>query len=129
MKSYLLDTHVFIWWITEDERLSSKAIRLIEDDANQIYFSSVSAFEIAVKARLGRLREVGDPVLSVPYQVSQNGFEELKITVEQSLKVFHLPEIHSDPFDRLLVAQSQTTGFPIITNDKDIKRYPVECVW
>lgn len=129
MKSYLLDTHVFIWWITEDERLTSKVMRLIEDDSNHIYFSSVSAFEIAVKARLGRLREVGDPVLSVPYQVSQNGFEELKITVEQSLKVFHLPEIHSDPFDRLLVAQSQTTGFPIITNDKDIKRYPVECVW
>jgi PIN domain nuclease of toxin-antitoxin system len=129
MKSYLLDTHVFIWWITEDERLSKKAFRLIEDDANQIYFSSVSAFEIAVKARLGRLREVGDPVLSVPYQVSQNGFEELKITVEHSLKVFHLPEIHSDPFDRILVAQSQTTGFPIITNDKDIKRYPVQCIW
>lgn len=129
MKSYLIDTHVFIWWITEDKRLSSKAMRLIEDDANHIYFSSVSAFEIAVKTRLGRLREVGDPVLSVPYQVSQNGFEELKITVEQSLKVFHLPEIHTDPFDRLLVAQSQTAGFPIITNDKDIKRYPVECIW
>lgn len=129
MKSYLLDTHVFIWWITEDKRLSSKTIRLIENDSNHIYFSSVSAFEIAVKARLGRLREVGDPMLSVPYQVSQNGFEELKITVEQSLKVFHLPDIHSDPFDRLLVAQSQITGFPIITNDRDIKQYPVECIW
>lgn len=129
MKRYLLDTHVFLWWITDDSQLSSKARKLIADEHAEIFFSVVSAWEISIKARLGRLRNVGDPVVSVPEEVRKNRFHVLDVSLAAALADYILPPIHADPFDRLLVAQALEGGMPIISSDTQLRQYPAEVLW
>jgi PIN domain nuclease of toxin-antitoxin system len=126
---YLLDTHTFLWWITDDERLSSRARDLIRDRRNTLYLSAASAWEIAIKASLGRLEFAGDPEKMVPEQMALNAIEALPIQIAHALRVHVLPPHHRDPFDRLLVAQSQLEDLPLITDDVEIPRYPVEVAW
>jgi PIN domain nuclease of toxin-antitoxin system len=123
--AYLLDTHIFLWWITNDPRLSETAKEIICDGKNSICFSSVSAFEIAIKANLGRLSEVGDPTSSVPFHAQRNNFEELHLTSRAALQVFKLPDIHNDPFDRLLIAQCLEHKLTLISADKLIPKYDI----
>lgn len=126
---YLLDTHTFLWWITEDERLSSRASDLIRDRRNVLYLSAASAWEIAVKTSLGRLEFAGDPERMVPEQMAMNAIEALPIHITHALHVHLLPPHHRDPFARLLVAQSQLEDLPLITDDAEIPRYQVEVAW
>jgi len=126
---YLLDTHTFLWWITDDERLSASAHGLIQDRGNVLYFSAASGWEIAIKSRLDRLEFMGDPEKVIPEQLSLNAIEGLPIQMGHALRVHALPHHHRDPFDRLLVAQSQLEGLPIITADPQIAQYQVEVAW
>lgn len=93
---------------------------------NKIYVSAASAFEIAIKAKLGRLTDIGDPLLSVPFHMKRSNFLSLAISVEASLRVFSLPNIHEDPFDRLLIAQAMEHSLTLITNDDTVRKYPVQ---
>jgi PIN domain nuclease of toxin-antitoxin system len=126
---YLLDTHTFLWWITNAEKLSPEARRLIQDRRNTLYLSAASGWEIAIKTSLGRLEFVGDPEKVIPEQMSLNAIEGLPIQMTHALRVHVLPHHHGDPFDRLLVAQGQLEELPIVTDDTEIAKYKVNVVW
>ncbi|MGB4690751.1 MAG: type II toxin-antitoxin system VapC family toxin [Atribacterales bacterium] len=125
----LLDTHVFLWWITDDQRLSSRVREIIADGTNEILFSAASGWEIAIKTRLGRLQLPDDPEIFIPEQLELNAIEVLPVQIGHALHVYQLPSHHRDPFDHLLIAQAQLEKLPILTADPQISRYPVEVIW
>lgn len=129
MSRYLLDTHAFLWWITDDKRLSTKARALIANKEHEILFSVVSAWEIAIKTRLGRLKEVGDPAQTIPHEIQKNRFEVLAISLDTALAEYALPDLHPDPFDRLLISQALTERVPLVSCDKAMRGYNVSLLW
>lgn len=125
----LLDTQVFLWSIAATERLSRRARRVIEDGQNDVFLSAASAWEIAIKAGLGRLSLPNDPESFVPEQMSANAFKPLPVEMRHALAVYGLPKVHHDPFDRLLVAQAIAEGLTIVTSDERLGDYPVKVLW
>ena len=125
----LLDTHAFLWWVTEDSRLSSTAINIITDSSNQLFLSTASAWEIVIKARLGKLTLPEPPEIYIPNRLTVNRFENLSIHLIHALQVVNLPDLHKDPFDRIIIAQSQVEKMPILTLDSQIKQYSVDLIW
>ena len=125
----LLDTHAFLWWIADDPRLSKKACEIIGDGKNQLFLSAASGWEIAIKARLGRLQMPDDLEHFILEQMALNTIENLPIILSHALHVYALPDYHRDPFDRLLISQAQLEGLPILTADPQISQYSVEVVW
>ena len=126
---YLLDTHAFLWFVTDDNRLSSKAKSIIQNSNNEIYFSAASAWEISIKAKLGRLKLGGDLESFIIEQLTENSFGPLAIKVSHSLYTEKLPQIHKDPFDRIMISQSKVENMVMITMDKEIREYKVSTVW
>jgi PIN domain nuclease of toxin-antitoxin system len=126
---YLLDTHAFLWFVTDDNRLSSKTKSIIQNSNNEIYFSAASAWEISIKAKLGRLKFGGDLESFIIEQLTENSFGPLAITVSHSLYTGKLPQIHKDPFDRIMISQSKMENMVMITKDKEIREYKVSTVW
>ncbi len=125
----LLDTHAFLWWISDDPRLPEPARSAIASGGNDVFFSAASAWEIAIKSGLGRVevpRPIGDFVTD---QMRQNAFEVLPVHVRHALAVASLPDLHKDPFDRMLVAQAMQEGMALLSGDRDIPRYDVEVIW
>lgn len=125
----LLDTHAFLWWIADDARLSQPARDAISDPENEILVSAASAWEIAIKAGIGRLTLPAPAKRFVPRQVQRNGFGSLPIQLEHALAVEDLPKHHKDPFDRILVAQARAEKLTLITDDPLIQRYKVQTLW
>lgn len=125
----LLDTHTFLWWITDDPRLSPHARKIIGDGENALFFSAASGWEVAIKARLGRLRLPDALERFIPEQLALNAIESLPVQMSHALRVHALPDYHRDPFDLLLVAQAQLEGLPILTEDAQIARYQVKTIW
>ncbi len=125
----LLDTHTFLWWVTEDSKLSSKASEIIRDGNNELYLSAASGWEIAIKAQLNRIQLPGSPENFISEQLRINGIQSLPILMSHALHVYNLPDHHRDPFDRILVAQSQLEGLPILTADPSISLYKIEVIW
>lgn len=125
----LLDTHTFLWWITDDPRLSSRAREIIADGSNRLFLSAASGWEIAIKAALGRLELPTTPGQFIAEQLAANAVEGLPILMSHALHVYTLPRYHRDPFDRLLVAQSQLEHLPILTADPLISQYDVNTIW
>lgn len=125
----LLDTHAFLWWVADDERLSARARRAIGDARNEVLVSAVTGWEISVKAALGRLELPDPPDRFVPEQLRANAFGSLAITMSHALAVSRLPAVNQDPFDRLLVAQTLVERLSIVSGDDDIARYPVKVTW
>ena len=125
----LLDTHVFLWWITDDPRLSPRAREIIANGANVLFLSAASGWEIAIKTKLGRLRLPDKPERFILKQLESNAIEVLPVQMSHALHVYALPDHHRDPFDRLLIAQAQLEKLPILTADPQISRYEVETIW
>lgn len=125
----LLDTQVFLWWISDDPRLSSRASAIIKDGNNKLFLSAASGWEIAIKVRLGRLTLPEPLETFVPEQMALNAIEGLPIQMSHALHVYTLPDHHRDPFDRMLVAQAQLENLPILSADPQISLYAVETVW
>lgn len=119
----LLDTHVLLWAAGEPDKLSDRARSLLEDPANQLYFSPLSLWEVAIKSGRGRADFQVDPGL-MRRGLIDNGYEELPIRGEHAVQIATLPPIHRDPFDRMLIAQAQVEGITLLTVDADIARYP-----
>jgi PIN domain nuclease of toxin-antitoxin system len=117
----LLDTHAFLWWDADDARLPGILRSAIASPQNEIFVSAVSVWEIAIKRSLGKLA-FGQRVGKV---IEDHGFIALAITVPEAEWAGSLPQIHSDPFDRLLVAQAQLGGLVLVTVDEQILRYQV----
>jgi len=123
----LLDTHAMIWWATGHKALSRKVRRLIEDDRTKVFVSAASAWEIATKVRLGRLRWTSpDSVES--YCLGQR-FELLPITFAHGERAGSWPHEHGDPFDRVLAAQSEIEGLRLATDDPELEAFEIETVW
>lgn len=118
----LLDTHVLIWW-DEGRRLSPEARRAIRG-AEAVYVSAASAWEIAIKIGLGRLR----PSRTVEQAAADSGFLELPVTFRHAELVAQLPPHHHDPFDRLLVAQAEAERLTLVTRDPVFQRYSGEII-
>ena len=117
----LLDTHVVLWWRQDSRRLGSGARRAIARAA-VVYVSAASAWEVSIKAAMGRLT-LADPF---EWHVEQAGFEPLPITFAHAAETGRLPAIHTDPFDRMLVSQARVERLVLVTHDETIARYDVE---
>lgn len=120
MKRLLLDTHVLLWWLTDDEKLGQETKGLIADPRNEIIISAASNWEISIKRSLGKL-EAPEDMDSV---VEDNSFLKLPISPYHGDQAGLLPNIHRDPFDRMLIAQAQAEGLILVTADDKIIKYP-----
>ena len=125
----LLDTHAFLWWIADSARLSGAARRAIEDDANTIFVSAASAWEIATKHRIGKLPQAEAVALDVTGSIAGQGFEELAISVDDAERAGRLPGLHRDPFDRVLIAQALARDLAIVSVDQAFDGYGVHRLW
>lgn len=123
----LLDTHILLWVAQGSEQLSNKARSLIENPENQLYFSAASLWEISIKNKLGR------PDFKVDLAVLRrnlldNGYEEITINSAHTIGVDALPNIHKDPFDRMLIAQTVVEGITLMTAANVVAEYPVAVI-
>ncbi len=125
----LVDTHTFIWDILDDPRSSRKARQILSSDTNELVFSLVSLWEIAIKIKTGKLNTIGSSVAYLRDEMAAYGMELLPIRYEHILQLESLPRHHSDPFDRLLIAQAATESLPILTADETFKQYDVKVIW
>lgn len=125
----LVDTHTFLWNIIADHRSSAKAKQILRSDDHELVFSLVSLWEIAIKIKTGKLNTIGSSVSYIRNEMNAYGMELLPIRYEHILALEHLPHHHSDPFDRLLIAQATAESLPILTADKIFKSYNVKLVW
>ena len=119
----LLDTHLILWAASTPNRLSPAARQAIQNPANELFFSAASIWEIAIKTSLARADFRVDPRL-LRRALAENGYHELPVTSEHAVNLVHLPPIHKDPFDRLLIAQALTEAVPLLTADPILARYP-----
>jgi PIN domain nuclease of toxin-antitoxin system len=124
----LLDTHAIIWFLNGDANLSLEAKAVIEDINNTKSVSIASIWEIGIKISLDKLR-FPKGFRQFVEMIDANGFEILPISLEHALIVSNLEFIHRDPFDRLLIAQSQKENLTIVTRDENIKKYLVQTIW
>ena len=119
----LLDTHILLWAAADPAKLSSETTNLISNKDNRLYFSAASIWEVVIKNGLHRPDFFVDPHI-LRRGLVDNGYLELPISTQHTLALSHLPDIHKDPFDRILVAQAETEGFLLLTSDELIAQYP-----
>ena len=119
MAKYLLDTHIFLWWMSDAEQLSQEVFDIISNGSNQIYISSATIWEIAIKEALGKLEVDAD----LDHAIEENGFVELKVSAICANATKKLEQIHRDPFDRMLIAQAIEGDMTLITVDGYIVQY------
>lgn len=117
----LLDTHAFLWWLSDDPQLGGEARRAIARVDNLVYVSAATAWEIAVKRASGKLDAPGD----IARWIEQSAFSDCPIEVEHAVVAAELPRHHADPFDRLLVAQAQLEDMTLVTGDPALRDYDV----
>jgi PIN domain nuclease of toxin-antitoxin system len=129
MKKILLDTHTLIWWAEDDERLPASARKIITAAKNHIFISVVSIWEMAIKARLGKLDLRSSPRNYVNAIRADNDFSTIAIEAEHAASVYELPLHHHDPFDRLLIAQAKVEKMIVVSNDDVFNRYDVPTQW
>jgi len=114
---YLIDTHVLLWWLFDDPKLSRPARDIIRNPGNNIFVSSASGWEIATKYRLGKLPQAAEVVERLPELIRRSRMNVLPIILEHALLAGRSRGQHKDPFDRMLIAQGQLEKLPIITSD------------
>lgn len=122
----LLDTHVWLWSLTAPEKIAAETIDLMSDMENQLFFSAASAWEIAIKYRIGKLPLPEPPEQFVPARLNRDGILSLPVEDRHALAVSELPLYHNDPFDHLLIAQARIEKYLLVTHDEKILRYDVE---
>jgi PIN domain nuclease of toxin-antitoxin system len=124
-----LDTHALLWWLADDPELPPRASKLIRSRSNVIFVSAASAWEIGTKSRLGKLPQAADLALRFDAILAQESFESLPITSAHAARAGFLPGPHKDPFDRMLIAQSQAENLPIVSNDAVFDTYKLRRLW
>lgn len=125
----LLDTHTALWLINEYEKLSLKVRDMLMDDANTLYISITSTWEIAIKSSIGKLSELNGGVSAFLTQINEMPISILPVMPRHVEMVETLPLIHRDSFDRLLIATAKTENMTILTNDENIHEYDVSSIW
>ena len=121
---YLIDTHILLWYLSDDKNLSFELKRVLEDTKNEILVSVVSLWEIFIKEDLGKLTVPKD----IEKYTTRSGFDFLDIELEHVLNIKNLKNHHKDPFDRMLIAQAIAENIPIITNDSKFLQYKVKVI-
>jgi PIN domain nuclease of toxin-antitoxin system len=125
----LLDTHALLWWLSDDPALPASARKLIARAGNTVLVSAASAWEIAIKLRLGKLPDASELVGDFDGYLARERFEPLLISPAHAVRAGLLPGLHKDPFDRMLIAQSQAENVPVLSNDAAFDRYGVRRLW
>lgn len=125
----LLDTHVWIWWLTDPDRLSRAADAALRDADSDLHLSSASSWELVVKSAAGRVTAMGSVGALVEEAITASGVQPLPIEHRHALHLRTLPAIHRDPFDRMLVAQAQVDSLVLLTADPQIAAYDVDVLW
>lgn len=118
--SLLLDTHVVLWWLTDDANLSEEMKSRLDGDPD-VWVSAATVWEIAIKQSIGKILEPAH----LPETVANSGFRQLPISFDHAVAAGRLPAVHRDPFDRMLVAQARSEGLSLVTRDPQIQRYDV----
>jgi PIN domain nuclease of toxin-antitoxin system len=126
---YLLDTHAFLWFITDDPRLGAKARQIISTGTNEILLSDVTPWEIAIKVGLGRLLLGGPFATYIPREITRNAFQRMPISLDHTALLTTMPHHHRDPFDRMLIAQATVDRLPILSADTAFDAYGVTRLW
>ncbi len=125
----LLDTHAFLWLVTDDSRLSRRSRSVFLDDRNDILISAVTGFEIALKYSLGKLELSQRPEMFIAKRIEANALTVLPLAMGHAIAVGSLPFHHRDPFDRLLIAQALIERIPVLSNDTVFNAYGVKRIW
>ena len=125
----LLDTHAFLWWLAGSEKLSQSARQAIADEANDVLVSAASAWEIATKHRLGKLRGAEVVAQDIAGAIASQGFEELAVTVDDAGRAGELPGPLRDPFDRMLISQALARNLVLISIETPFDQYGVRRLW
>ena len=126
---FLLDTHCFLWAISDSSLLSKKVVYYLENQDNELFLSSASVWEIFIKFSIGKLKLLKDPEKLILDEMQFGNYKSLEIKMNHIFPMIKLPNIHKDPFDRILICQAITEGLTIITNDPIIKKYKVKTAW
>lgn len=121
----LLDTHVYLWWLRDDPKLSSEAREVISDPASIVHVSAATIWEAAIKQQLRRLDLHGENLVT---EIEANGFVELPVAARHGQRAGTLPLHHRDPFDRMLIAQAEVERLVLITHDRPLERYGVDLI-
>lgn len=124
----LLDTHALVWWFNDPSQLSKRADSIIANTQNTVLVSAAVAWELSIKVNLGKLNALS-LITDLSERLEREGFTEIPIGVAQAIRAGLLPLHHRDPFDRLLVAQAQDLGIPILSADTSLDRYDIKRVW
>ena len=119
--SLLLDTHIVLWWLSDDSTLAAE-IKDRLDHESDVYVSAATIWEVAIKQSIGKLQKPED----LPERVRDSGFRHLDINVEHAIAAGRLPLIHCDPFDRMLIAQAKVEHLTLVTRDAEIAKYDLE---
>ncbi|MEA3274475.1 MAG: type II toxin-antitoxin system VapC family toxin [Pseudomonadota bacterium] len=125
----LLDTHALLWWLDGDERLSEPSRSAIGDASTRVIVSAASAWEIATKVRIGKLPGATDVAERFGEIINEQDFDPLPISVEHARQAGLLPGEHRDPFDRMLIAQSQIEGLTLVSNETLFDRFGIRRLW
>lgn len=121
----LLDTHIFLWFISGDPRLPTSIQQAIRNPANNVFLSSVSIWEAIVKHQIGKLPLPQPPELYLPFQRQRHGIASLALDEQSVLRLAQLPPLHRDPFDRMLVCQAMEHAMSLASTDPAVRAYPV----
>jgi PIN domain nuclease of toxin-antitoxin system len=120
--NYLIDTHILLWYMVGDKRISNDIQNIIENKSNTIYLSNGSLWEITIKVSIGKLKLKGS-LNDLKFYLSEKGFKLLEFDYDDLETLLTIPFHHQDPFDRLILAQAKTKSMEIITNDPQIRKY------
>jgi PIN domain nuclease of toxin-antitoxin system len=126
---YLLDTGVWLWSVGDPARMPPAARKVLADRSQEIFLSAVTAWEVAIKAALGKLSLPQPPTTYVPTRMALQGLRPLPVSHQHALTVFGFPHHHGDPFDRLLIAQALAENLTILTADREFTKYDVPILW
>ena len=122
----LVDTQCWIWMLAAPERFTASTRLLLQDPGTELLLSAASIWEVAIKAGLGKLTLPGAPETVVPEMMERSRVTALPVLASHAVRVASLPQHHRDPFDRMLVAQAQLEGLPILTADRALAAYEVD---
>ena len=125
----LIDSHVYVWALLNDRRLSARARDVLQSEEHELFFSLASLWELSIKIRLGKLRTLTSSVGFVHDSLRENRVAVLPVRYDDLLALEHLPAHHRDPFDRMLIAQAMANGLQLLTEDAEMKKYEVATLW
>ena len=123
---FLLDTSILLWSVAEEHKLNARARKLVSSSSSELYVSSATAWEIAIKCSIGTLRLPMAPAEFIPGVIRGMGLHTLDITSTHAIEAGRLPQHHRDPFDRMLVAQAKVEEMILLTGDAAMRKYDVE---